>query len=64
MFLHFRDGKIAHQSNYEVAILTAQFPSDFPRDPADRIIAATARGVSLVTADERIQACTLVKTIW
>ena len=50
----------------EIAIVTSHFPPDFPSDPMDRIIAATARaeGISLVTADERIQACQLVKTIW
>jgi PIN domain nuclease of toxin-antitoxin system len=50
----------------DIAILTAQFPSDFPSDPMDRIIAATARaeGLPLVTADERILNCSLVKTIW
>ena len=50
----------------EIAIVTSHFPPDFPSDPMDRIIAATARaeGISLVTADERIQACPLVKTIW
>lgn len=49
-----------------VAALAMQFPEDFPRDPADRLIAATARdrGLSLVTADERIRACPLVRTIW
>ena len=50
----------------EVAVATAHFPHDFPSDPMDRIIAATARAESLplVTADERIQSCPLVKTIW
>ncbi len=50
----------------EVAALTIQFPPDFPRDPSDRIIAATARaeGLPLVTADERILGCPLLKTIW
>ena len=50
----------------EVAALTALFPPDFPSDPMDRIIAATARaeGIPLVTADERIRACPLLKTIW
>ena len=50
----------------EIAALTAYLPPDFPSDPADRAIAATAQaeGISLVTADERIQACSLVKTIW
>lgn len=50
----------------EIAALTFHFPHDFPSDPADRIIAATARaeGIPLVTADERILGCSLVKTIW
>ncbi len=50
----------------EIAALTIQFPEDFPRDPSDRIISATARaeGLLLVTADERIRNCPLVKTIW
>jgi len=50
----------------EIAALTIQFPPDFPRDPSDRIIAATARaeGLPLVTADERILRCPLLKTIW
>lgn len=50
----------------EIAVLTAYFPPDFSRDPSDRIIAATARaeGIPLVTADQRIQSCPLLKTIW
>ena len=50
----------------EVAALAWQFPDDFSRDPADRLIAATARaeGMALVTRDERIRRCALVKTIW
>jgi PIN domain nuclease of toxin-antitoxin system len=50
----------------DIAVLTAHFPPDFPSDPMDRIIAATARaeGIPLVTADERMQNCPLVKTIW
>ncbi len=50
----------------EIAALTAYLPADFPSDPADRAIAATAQaeGIALVTADVRIQACPLVKTVW
>ena len=50
----------------EIAALAFQFPSDFPGDPADRIIAATARahGLPLVTKDQRIQDSKLLKTIW
>jgi PIN domain nuclease of toxin-antitoxin system len=64
---------IASISLREVAMLLASgrlraaaTARDFPRDPADRIIAATARdrGLPLVTADERIRACPLVQTIW
>jgi PIN domain nuclease of toxin-antitoxin system len=50
----------------EVALLTVQFPPDFPSDPMDRVIAATARaeGLPLLTADQRILNCPLLKTIW
>lgn len=49
-----------------VAALSMQFADDFPGDPADRLIAATARaeGLALATADERIRASRLVKVIW
>jgi len=51
---------------FDIAVLTAHFPPGFPTDPMDRIIAATARaeGLPLVTADERILSCPLLKTIW
>lgn len=41
-------------------------PSTYPKDPADRIIAATAlvEGVALVTADREIQKSREVQTIW
>ena len=50
----------------DVAVLSASFPPDFPSDPMDRIIAATARaeGIPLVTADERIINCAWIRTIW
>jgi PIN domain nuclease of toxin-antitoxin system len=49
-----------------IAALAAQFPEDYPRDPADRLIGATARaeGISLITRDERIRQSKLIKTIW
>ena len=39
-----------------VAAEVAQLPDSFPRDPADRIIVATARcnGLSLLTSDDQI----------
>jgi PIN domain nuclease of toxin-antitoxin system len=50
----------------EIAALAAQFPENYPRDPADRLIGATARAesIALVTQDENIRSCTLLKTIW
>jgi PIN domain nuclease of toxin-antitoxin system len=50
----------------EVAALATQFPDDFPRDPAGRLIAATARaeGLALITHDERMRRSPLLKTIW
>jgi PIN domain nuclease of toxin-antitoxin system len=42
------------------------FPATYPKDPADRIIGATAlvEGLSLVTADREIRRSKLVPTIW
>ncbi|MGD0458637.1 MAG: type II toxin-antitoxin system VapC family toxin [Terriglobia bacterium] len=50
----------------EVAALAAQFPEDFPHDPADRLIAATARveGMTLISRDQRIRQSPLVRTLW
>ena len=50
----------------EIAALATQFPDDYPRDPADRLIGATARaeGMTLVTRDERIRRSRLIRTIW
>jgi len=50
----------------EIAALATQFPDDYPRDPADRLIGATARaeGLVLITRDERIRNSPLLKTIW
>ncbi|HLK32970.1 MAG TPA: type II toxin-antitoxin system VapC family toxin [Terriglobales bacterium] len=49
-----------------IAALATQFPDDYPRDPADRLIGATARaeGLPLVTRDERIRSSPLLRTIW
>ena len=42
------------------------FPASYPKDPADRIIAATAlvEGLSLITADREIRRSRVVPTIW
>jgi len=49
-----------------IAALAMQFPNDYPRDPADRLIGATARaeGLTLVTGDEKIRRSPLLKTVW
>ena len=41
-------------------------PTTYPKDPADRIIGATAlvEGLSLVTADREIHRSKLVRTLW
>ncbi len=50
----------------EIAALTTQFPKEYPRDPADRLIGATARaeGMFLITRDENIRRSPLLRTIW
>ncbi len=50
----------------EIAALATQFPDDYPHDPVDRLIGATARaeGLALVTRDESIRKSPLLKTIW
>lgn len=50
----------------EIAVLAAQFPEDYPSDPSDRLIGATARaeGLTLITRDERIRRSPLVRTLW
>ncbi len=42
------------------------FPATYPKDPADRIIGATAlvEGLSLITADRAIHRSKVVHTIW
>jgi PIN domain nuclease of toxin-antitoxin system len=50
----------------EIAIKSTILPGEFHKDPADRMIVATARklAVSLVTADQKITNYEHVKTIW
>ncbi len=50
----------------EIAALATQFPDDYPHDPVDRLIGATARaeGMTLVTRDERIRRSPLIRTVW
>ena len=50
----------------EIADLTAAFPETYPKDPGDRLIGATARayGLTLITQDQRILECPLVRAVW
>jgi PIN domain nuclease of toxin-antitoxin system len=50
----------------EIGVKSVELPGEFHKDPADRIIVATARkfSVPLVTADERIRSYAGVRTIW
>lgn len=50
----------------EIAALTTTFPESYPKDPADRLIGATARvhGLTLITQDERILNSPLIRSVW
>jgi PIN domain nuclease of toxin-antitoxin system len=50
----------------EIASIAAQFPDSVPKDPADRLITATAlaRSWPLVTRDERLRKEGICQTIW
>jgi PIN domain nuclease of toxin-antitoxin system len=50
----------------EIGIKSTLLPGEFHKDPADRMIVATARklAVPLVTADEKIINYEHVKTVW
>jgi PIN domain nuclease of toxin-antitoxin system len=45
---------------------TLTLPVSYPRDPADRVIGATAlvEGMALVTADAEIRRARAVRTVW
>lgn len=64
--LERRPGLRTLELTAEIAALAFRFPLTFPKDPVDRIIAATARAhaLPLVTKDARVQECGLVRTIW
>jgi len=52
--------------NAKIAMQTYDLPPRFPKDPVDRIIAATAliEDIPLLTADREIRASRAVPTIW
>lgn len=59
-------GVVVHEITGEIAALATAFPDNYPQDPADRLIGATARslGQPLVTRDQRMLESKLIKTIW
>ena len=61
-----KTGVVVREITPEIAALATQFPGDFSRDPADRLIGATARaeGIPLITRDESMRASPLIRTIW
>lgn len=52
--------------NARVCARAVSLPQAYPKDPADRIIGATAlvEGLSLLTADREIRKSKAVRTIW
>jgi len=62
----FAEGVVVKPITPEIAALTTHFPDDYPREPADRLIGATARaeGLTLVTRDENIRRSPLLRTVW
>ncbi len=60
------EGLVIKPITPEIASISAQFPDGFPKDPADRLIAATARseGLALVTHDEKLRTSPLLQTVW
>ena len=61
-----RSGVTVKEITPSIAALATHFPENFPADPADRLIAATARaeGVALISRDAGIRASAVVETIW
>lgn len=49
-----------------IAAASTRLPASYPRDPADRIIGATAlvHGATLITAEQRIRKAKAVQTLW
>ena len=54
------------QVDNEIAVKSVELPGEFHKDPADRLIVATARKMAapLVTADDKIRAYPHVRTLW
>ena len=66
-FLHELERKfVVLPINADVCARMLTLPENYPKDPADRVIGATAlvEGMSLVTADREIRRAKVVRTIW
>ena len=52
--------------NSQICTQAMDFPASYPKDPADRIIGATAlvQGMRLITADSALRRSNLLQTIW
>lgn len=50
----------------DILMAAVRLSEKFPKDPVDRIIAATAlvNGATLITKDARLRACTELKSYW
>ena len=50
----------------KICVQAFEFPANYPKDSADRVIGATAviEGLNLVTADQAIRQSKAVPTIW
>lgn len=55
-----------HPLTPSIAVRAAQLDDSMPRDPADRMIAATAieLGAPLITRDRRVSASGVVEVVW
>ena len=62
----FSEGVAVKPITPEIAALSTQFPDDYPHEPADRLIGATARAeaMTLITRDENIRRSPLIRTLW
>jgi PIN domain nuclease of toxin-antitoxin system len=62
----FCEGVEIRPITLEIAAMAAQFPTEYPGDPVDRIIGATAcvEDMPLVTRDERVRCSPLLRTVW
>lgn len=57
---------VVHPLSVEICALAAELPAEFPTDPGDRLIAATAIALDcpLVSSDERLAAARPLRVVW